>query len=203
MPEANAGFAAHQGDNPNEHAGQPRVAHAGVQREAGDGLKYKSEECEEVDEPRQRIVTCRDGTVQFCFEYVGLDDIDDLLTLRTLQRKESVPPRVLIADESPIETREKIEHIDERANEMDETHPTEPILLVGFRGIEGADGCADEIAGHAESHQSNGVDPVIDTDREFPHVHAPILNRVWDGCCDPCVCDSVGSAHSPHSNETW
>src|SRR5271157_4747000 len=44
MPEAHAEFPAHQRHNPGEHAWQPGIAHAGVERKSGNGLRYKRQE---------------------------------------------------------------------------------------------------------------------------------------------------------------
>ncbi len=70
----------------------------------------------------------------------------------------------------------EVEDVDEGAEEVDEADPAEPVLLIGFAGIEGADGRADQVAGDAEGDQRDGIDPVIDADRQFPHVDAPILH---------------------------
>src|ERR1035441_5986886 len=147
VPEAHAGVAAHQRHHPVKHARQPRVAHAGVKGEAGDGLEDKRQEGAEVDQPGQRVVPCRDRSVQLGFKHVGLDDVHDLLMLRLLEREKGVPVGVLVADEAPIKPRQKVEDVDERAQEVDKPHPAEPVLLVGLARVEGADGSPDQVAG--------------------------------------------------------
>src|ERR1035438_2079702 len=64
VPEAHAELPAHQRNDPGKHPRQPRVAHAGVEREAGDGLEDKRQEREEVNHAGQRVVPRRDRPVQ-------------------------------------------------------------------------------------------------------------------------------------------
>ena len=118
------------------------------------------------------------GAVQLGLQHVGLDHVHNLLPLRLLQREEVVPLRVLVADKAPVEPRQKVEHVDERAREVDEPHPAEPVLLVGLGRVERADRRADQVAGDAQQHQGDRVDPVVDAHRQFPHVDAPILDRM-------------------------
>jgi len=81
MPEAHAEFSTHQRHNPNEHPGQPRRAHAGVEREAGDCLEDKHEECAEVNQAGQSVVAGGDRPVHLGFQHVGFDYVDNLLLL--------------------------------------------------------------------------------------------------------------------------
>src|SRR5580658_4090574 len=91
MPETDAELAAHQGNDPGEHARQPRVAHAGVEREAGDGLKHECEEGAEVNEAGEGVVPGGDRAVHLDFKDVGVDDVDDLLLLAAGKREEGAP----------------------------------------------------------------------------------------------------------------
>jgi len=78
--------------------------------------------------------------VELGFKHVGLDHVDDLLPLRFLEREEGIPVGILVADEAPVEPRQEVEDVNERAHEVDKPHPAEPVLLVGLRSIKGADG---------------------------------------------------------------
>ena len=53
--------------------------------------------------------------MQLRLQHVGLDDVHDLLLLRLCQREEVVPLGVLVAHESPVEPRQKVEDIHERS----------------------------------------------------------------------------------------
>src|SRR6266567_2288345 len=53
MPVANAHLSAEQRHDPREHPGDERVAHAGVEREPGEGLRHERQEREEINERRQ------------------------------------------------------------------------------------------------------------------------------------------------------
>jgi hypothetical protein len=83
--------------------GSHDVAHAGVEREAGDGLEAKGQEGQEVDERRQRIVAGGDFAVHLDLQHVGLDDVDNFLPLLFGDREEVVPLGVLVADKSPVD----------------------------------------------------------------------------------------------------
>ena len=137
------------------------------------------------------------------FQHVGFDDVDDLLPLRALEGEEGAPTGVLVADEAPVETRQEVEDVDEGAREVDEAHPAEPILLVGLGRVEGADGGPDEVAGHAQQDQGYRVDPVVDANGEFPHVHAPVLDRRTAIRSKRILYANAMGTHSPHSTETW
>src|ERR1039458_5233332 len=176
VPEAHAKFAAHQRHNPDEHPRKPRSAHAGVQRKAGDGLEDEREEGAEIDHTSQRVVPVRDGPVLLGFQNVGFDDVDNLLPLRLLQREKRVPVGVLVADEAPIEPRQEVEDVNESGREGDEAHPAEPVLLVSLGRVKGAHGSADQVAGDAQGHQGDCIDPMVGAHRQFPHVHAPGLD---------------------------
>ena len=84
----------------------------------------------------QRVVPGGDRPVHLDLQHVGLDDVDDLLLLRLLQREEGGPVGVLVADKAPVEPRQEVEDIDERGREVDEAHPAEPVLLIGLGRVE-------------------------------------------------------------------
>ena len=137
------------------------------------------------------------------FKHVGFDDVDDLLALCGLERKEGTPTGVPVADEAPVKARQEVEDVNESGQEVDETHPSEPVLLIGLSGVEGANGRPDEVAGDAEKHQGHRIDPVVDAHREFPHVHAPVLDRLIAIRLKCVLYANAMGTHSPHSKETW
>src|SRR5579872_1006370 len=61
MPVANAFVSTQDGNDPVEHARQPRVAHAGVECKAGDRLGDERDKSEEVDEGGEGVVAGGDG----------------------------------------------------------------------------------------------------------------------------------------------
>src|SRR5208283_2891801 len=177
MPKAHSELAAHQRHNPLEHPRQPRIAHAGVKRKSRDGLEAKGQEGAEVDQTCKRVVPRGDGAVHLGFEHVGLDNVDNLLLLRALEREKGGPPGVLVADESPVNARRKVKDVDVSRREVQEAHPAEPVLLIRLGCVSNANRVPDQEAGHAEQGQRDRVDPVIRANRKLPHVHAPVLDR--------------------------
>src|SRR5271157_246710 len=178
VPEAHACIAAHQRHDPVKHPRQPRVAHAGVQREAGDGLEYEREESAEMDHTGQRVVPRGDGPVHLGLKHVGFDDIDDLLLLRLLEREEGVPMGVFVANKAPVEPCQEVKDVDERAHKMNESHPAEPVLLVGLTRIKHAHGRTDQVASNAKGRQGNGVDPMVCAYRQFPHIDTLVFDQL-------------------------
>jgi len=111
-------------------------------------------------------------------EDVGLDDIHDFPALPALEREKRCPTGVLVADESPIETGQEVEDVNECREEVDEADPPEPIELVGLACIEHANGSADEIARDEKCSEGHSIDPVVGPNREFPHIDASIVDRL-------------------------
>ena len=88
--------------------------------------------------------------MQLGLQHVGLDHVHDLLPLRFCQREEIVPPGILVAHKSPVNARQEVEDIHIRAEEVNEAHPAEPVLLVRLAGVERPDGRSDQVARDAE-----------------------------------------------------
>src|SRR5664280_866138 len=96
VPVAHVEFPAHQRHDPGEHAWKPRIAHAGIEREARNGLGDKREECQKVDKRRQRVVPGGDFAVHLRLQNISLDDVDNLFLLLLRNREEIIPPGVFV-----------------------------------------------------------------------------------------------------------
>src|ERR1017187_328931 len=203
VPEAHAELPAEQRHNPDDHARKPRVAHAGVERKAGDGLRYECEEREEIDKCCKRIVTGGDFPVHLGLQNVGLDDVHNFPLLLLCYREKVIPLGVLVADEAPIDPRRKIEHIDKCGQEVQEPHPSEPVLLISFCCVESAQRGPNQVTGDAEYHEGHRVDPVIGANRQLPYINPPVLHRLSNLVRKAIARDCARSTHSPHSKETW
>ena len=85
---------------------------------------------------------------------------------------------------------------------MKRTH-AEPVLLIRLAGVEGADRRADQVAGDAQQHQGDGVDPVVGAHRHFPHIHPPVIGRMRAVRRSDLFCTDSSRTHRHHSKETW
>ena len=71
------------------------------------------------------------------FQHVGLITSTISCCCAFFSGKKAFHLGVLVADEAPVEPRQKVEDVNKRGQEVDEAHPAEPVLLVGFRRVKG------------------------------------------------------------------
>ena len=172
VPEVQPGVAAEERRHPGEQVREPRVAHVGIHREAARHLEQEDEEHHEVREVGQGVVADRDKWPVGRLEDVHLEDGYDLAELREPQRQEVLPVGVLVADEAPVDAEREVEDEDVGRHEVNEPGRAEPVAERGLarrvdRGRVGDDETRDR-----EDEDAEGVQPVVEPDREFPDVDA-------------------------------
>ncbi len=111
-------------------------------------------------------------------ENIQTDDVPDFLPLLFCIWDKVLPVCETISHKAPVNPVQEVEEENVRESEMDEAHCAEPVLKRGFGRATDSHRFPDEVTGNREHHNTEGVNPVVESNGQFPHIHPIIFCHV-------------------------